>query len=483
MNASMRVFAIAGCAVALSHGASAAVAVSVAPDRVESPLRVGLERIGTLVARGKPIKGDRQWSISSTCLDRDFADFNQYKHLLPALGIYDVRLQAGWAKCERTKGVFDFAWLDEQVDFCLANGLNPMLETSYGNPIYKGGGGWDLSGGIPTGEEGLAAWDRWVDALARHYKDRVTTWMMWNEPSNSAENTPEVIAAFDARTARIIKRYIPDASIGAFQFAGSDPKEFIECFKALGREVGLFDRYVYHGYEYNPDTSYSYVDTIKAIVREYAPHAIAWQGENGCPSEMTRTFALCRRPWSEYSQAKWDLRRMLGDLGHDVPSAVFTFCDFYHVAPSSTAHRVEINRKGLLRANEDHEVIAIKRAFYSVQNCVTVFDPQARRIKEPTVSVTDDTVTVYEYEKNGSPIFAFWIGTEVPGDSFEIRPLTFYRKGPALKDPVWVDLMTGRVYAFPAAKQVSHSRGTAFIDVPVYDSPCLVTERSVLNVK
>ncbi len=457
-------------------------ACSTDPDRVESPLSVPMKRLGTLVARAKPIKGDRQWSISSTCLDRNFADFDQYKHLLAPLGIYDVRFQAGWAKCERVKGKFDFAWLDEQVDYCLANGLNPVLETSYGNPIYKGGGGWDLSGGIPSGEEGLAAWDRWIDALARHFKGRVTAWMMWNEPSNNAKNTSEIISAFDARTARIIKKHIPDASIGAFSFGGSRPKEFIECFEALGKDAELFDRYIYHGYSPNPDKSYEYVKVIKEIVAKYAPHAIAWQGENGAPSEMAQTFALSKTVWSEYSQAKWDLRRMLGDLGHDVPSAVFTFCDFYHVAPNSTAHRVEINRKGLLRANEDHEVIAIKRAFYSVQNCVTVFDPEARRVKDPSISTTDSSVALYEYDRKGLPIFVFWIGSEVPGDSFQTRPLSFYRKGSALRDPVWVDLMTGRVYEFPAKNQIVHSRGTAFIDVPVYDSPCLLTERAVLDI-
>ena len=462
--------------------AASAVDVSTDANRVESPLQVPLRRIGTLVARAKPIRGDRQWSISSTCLDRDFADFDQYKHLLQKLGIWDVRFQAGWAKCEKEKGKFDFAWLDEQVDFCLANGLNPMLETSYGNPIYEGGGGWDLSGGIPQGDEGLAAWDRWIDELAEHFKGRVSAWMMWNEPSNNRKNTPEIIASFNARTARIIKRHIPEASIGAFAFGGARHQEFVDCFEHLGADVRLFDRYIYHGYEKNPDTSYQYVTNIQAIIRRYAPHAIAWQGENGCPSEMSSTFALNKTVWSEYSQAKWDLRRMLGDLGHDVPSSVFTFCDFYHNAAKSTAHRVEMNRKGLVRANEAHEVVAIKRAYYSVQNCVTVFDPSAKRVAEPTMSVTDTNIALYEYEKSGFPIWVFWDKSNVPGDSFQTRPLTFYSTRAPLEDPVWIDLMTGRVFEFPKGSRLVHSQGVMYADVPVYDSPCILTERSAVEV-
>ena len=79
------------------------------------------------------------------------------------------------------------------------------METDYGNPIYKGGGGRDLAAGFPYGDEGLSAWDRWVDALSKHFKGRVRDWAMWNEPDigNPADtdavgghHTPEKIAAF-----------------------------------------------------------------------------------------------------------------------------------------------------------------------------------------------------------------------------------------------------------------------------------------------
>ena len=117
-----------------------------------------LERIGTLVPRTAPDPADDQWMIGCEVLDRDFAKFSAYKDYLPKLGIRSIRLQCGWAKCEKDKGKYDFAWLDEPVDFALAHGLNPVLETDYGNPLYKGGGGRDLAAGFPYGEEGLAAW-------------------------------------------------------------------------------------------------------------------------------------------------------------------------------------------------------------------------------------------------------------------------------------------------------------------------------------
>ena len=68
---------------------------------------------------------------------------------------------------------------------------------------------------------------------------------------------------------------------------------------------------------------------------------------------------------------------------------------------------------------------------------------------------------------------------ERPGDSFETRPAVFNYAGAPLEDPVWVDLLTGRVYAFPKQDMLVHSCGVTFVNVPVYDSPCLLTERRV----
>lgn len=84
------------------------------------------------------------WTIGCEVLDRELAVFREYKDYLPQLGIKRIRLQGGWARCEQEKGVYDFSWIDEPVDFCRTNNMEVLLETSYGNPIYEGAGGWDL---------------------------------------------------------------------------------------------------------------------------------------------------------------------------------------------------------------------------------------------------------------------------------------------------------------------------------------------------
>ena len=475
----------AACAAAIS--AQGAVELSTSADRVESPLRVNMKRVGTLAPRGVKDIRSSNWTLGCETLDRDFANFDEYKRFLAPLGIKKIRLQAGWAKCEKEKGKYDFSWLDHQVDYALAQGIAPMLETGYGNPVYEGGGGWDLGGGFPTSEEALAAWDAWVDALSKHFATRVRDWAMWNEPDiGTPKKTPAAIAAFNVRTAKIVRRNVPDARVAGLSLAHNRAEFLEECLKEMGEDVKLFDSIIYHGYAAAPESSYAGVEAQKAVLAKYNPAAKLRQGENGCPSEMARRFALSNIPWSEYSQAKWDMRRMLGDLGHDVESSVFTICDFNHTGR-------EINLKGLLRANEEKEVIAVKRAYYAVQNVVSVFDDTLTRVKNPSFTTKDATVCHYEYKKpDGARVFVFWSCAKNgmksfdyvrPGDSFATRPHVFKWTGAPLKEPVWVDLFTGAVYEFPKRDVCVSENSTRYINVPVYDSPCLLAERAALKIQ
>jgi Beta-galactosidase len=466
--------------VAAWHAALAGPKLDTSPDRANTDLNPGLKRIGTIQPRSANEINGSNWTLGCETLDRDFADYQEYKEYLVPLGIKTIRLQGGWAKTEKVKGTYDFAWLDTILDDARGRGLNILLETGYGNAIYPGGGGTDLSGGFPTSEEGLAAWDRWVEAMAAHFKGKVRDWAMWNEPDNNKQHHPENIAAFNIRTAEIIRRVIPDARIAGLSLASSSPRLLESCLKALAEKgkVDLFHWFIYHGYEYNPDRSYQNVEELKAMLAAYSSKAKMRQGENGCPSETTTKFALPNHPWTEFSQAKWDVRRMLGDLGHDVESAVFTICDFNHKGR-------EINRKGLLRATPDRKVEKIKLAYYAVQNCVAVFDDAMERVKEPVVGVMHDKTTAsfaYRNKKTGGNLVALWDNSGTPDDAFVTRPAQVTVKGLTIREPVWVDLVSGRVYEIPADRIVSAGGFTIFKDIPIYDAPVLIAEKSAFKL-
>jgi hypothetical protein len=73
-----------------------------------------LKQIGWLAVRHAKEIESSPWSVGCETLDRDQARFSVYKDCVGELGVKHARLQSGWAKCEKQKGVYDFAWLDEE---------------------------------------------------------------------------------------------------------------------------------------------------------------------------------------------------------------------------------------------------------------------------------------------------------------------------------------------------------------------------------
>ena len=181
-------------------GAAFAFAVASLNAAVSVPTEttgIQLPKLGTIKPRAASEIASSPWSIGGETLDRDYADYSKYKSYLGPLGAKGLRLQAGWAKCEKVKGVYDFAWLDVVIDVAISQGVRPWLELSYGNTLYEGGGDTGLGGGFPSSVEGLAAWDRWARALVERYKERVLEWEIWNEPDLNNKGTATVEAYVD----------------------------------------------------------------------------------------------------------------------------------------------------------------------------------------------------------------------------------------------------------------------------------------------
>ena len=102
------------------------------------------------------------------------------------------------------------------------------------------------------------------------------------------------------------------------------------------------------------------------------------QGETGAPSKYQENFALSKIPWSENTQAKWDLRRMLAHHGKDVPFNLFTLCELKYAQPKMTG----FNRKGLLRCNDDKTVAGPKLAYFAAQRVFSIFDDTLERFRD-----------------------------------------------------------------------------------------------------
>jgi hypothetical protein len=462
-----------------------------------------LSLIGKIQPRNAKDIQSSNWIIGCETLDRDYANYDSYKDYLAPLGIKRIRIQTGWAKTEKEKGVYDWEWLDYIINDATKRSLQPWMQLSYGNTIYEGGGGINLAGGIPMSEEALKAWDNWVAASVKRYKDKAIEWEIWNEPNfgDNTMNTPEITAHLNIRTAEIIKSIQPDAKISGLAMGHIDLEFAEEFFKIIAdqNKMYLFDNMVYHDYVYNPDSNYDKVEKLKDILHKYAPNMPLRQGENGAPSLGGKgRGAIGDHDWAEVSQAKWDTRRMLGDLGHDIESSVFTIIDIVYTGGPIT----KINVKGLIASDSTKKALRPKIAYFAVQHVASIFDNSLERITnlkeshnknyipENTDDVaitksTDRRFAIYGYRHRSSKlqVFTIWESEGIPTNTLGKENFDFTIAHGNFKDPVYVDIITGDIYEIPKNKWSKNNKVYTFKDIPIYDGPILLADKSIIKIK
>ena len=419
-------------------------------------------------------------AVGCETLDRDYADYHAYKEYLAPLGMRYIRLQAGWAKTEQKPGVYDFAW----------------LELSYGNPIYPGGGTKFLMGGWPTSKVAVEAWCNWVRASAERYKGKVHQWEVWNEPDITIRRNnydPQEIVDLAILTSRIIKEVDPTAKIAVYGIASGREVATADILigslaaklKSTGEEH-LVDWVSYHGYQYEPELSYFIDgDSLRKVLRRHNFDIDIWQGESGAPSVGYMGGALGEYDWSEQTQSKWDIRKMMNDHGNGVRTSIFSISDMNYSANDEVKMK---NYKGLLSTDENSKVIRPKMAYYAVQNFVAVFDNLDLPCDIQGIKVDVSAVTtphrklVYLFSDRESELqsIVLWRGGATPIDGAWSDVVSVEVANFNCKKPLCVDLLTGVVYKIPYRKE-----GDNFIfdAVPYYDSPVVVCDRSLVEVE
>ena len=382
-------------------------------------LNPGLREIGRLAVRdAKDIKSSK-WSVGCECLDRDYGDWNAYKHLLGPLGAKHGRLISGWAKTEQEKGVYDFSWFDPQVREMAAMGVKPWICLAYGNPVY----GSDFRLGmrvrqITDNPEAFEAWLRYCTACVERYKDVVDEWEIWNEPWHQG---PEYAEMF-YRTAKAIRAVQPEAKCysGAMAFpkdkSSADKLVDYKClFEKLKGEnaLDLLSAVTYHAYLSNPDKSYAIrANPLKDLVKRYSPSIGVIQGEAGCPAQLEFSHALYGIEWTEYSQAKWNLRRSIGDAVRSIPSSVFSMID--------NQYTFMLQSFGLVRSDTLNEVVYRRPSFYAMQHVHSLFDDDTLPQKCLVVKIAGREVSCNLFSRFDKSIRAYWFCDRMPDSGLEL---------------------------------------------------------------
>ena len=93
-------------------------------------------KIGEIVAKSSHEIKFSRLGIGFEKLDRDVFDPEKAYPHLEKIGVKWARLQSGWLRTEKEKGVYDFSWLDPIVDKIISLEIEPWLCLCYGNPLY-----------------------------------------------------------------------------------------------------------------------------------------------------------------------------------------------------------------------------------------------------------------------------------------------------------------------------------------------------------
>jgi hypothetical protein len=430
-------------------------------------------------------------SVGFETLDRKMFDPQRTYDHLAQLGVKWARAQTGWARTERTKGQYDFAWLDSVVDALRRIGVQPWFNLGYGNRLYTPEAPDDSAvGWVPLNSaEAKQAWVNYSRRIADHFRDRVQHWEIWNEPNIRGFWKPKEPRAADylelvKMTVPEIRCRVPDAVIIGGALAGMPRKYLAECMDlGLGDHV---DKISYHPYRPVPEENYEpEVLAWRKLVARHKPGIKLWQGENGCPSQKGSAGALRQYEWNETRQAKWLLRRILTDLRLGIElTSYFHLVDLvnYNWGSGPTG---QTNFKGLLRGTD----YTPKPSYFAYQCLCALFDSETQRadltIRFETAGegqpVDPDKIHRAGFRRGRHALCAYWWPARLQEDFATRQIRASIGGGPdvGFQTPVLVDPLTAKVYTINTRKDAD---GLLPIDrLPLSDYPLIVADQAVIG--
>jgi len=167
---------------------------------------------------------------------------------------------------------------------------------------------------------------------------------------------------------------------------------------------------------------------------------------------------------------------------------LFSLSDMHYTTASAQGGPdglLRMNYKGLLATNPDQTVAYAKPSYFAAQTVFALFDDTLRRVPDypfTTTALRDVALSGYARAGDGAQVVALWFHDSPPADANGVSLATFTLKAGKFTDPVLVDVRTGTVYAIPRDRWTQAAAGAVFRDLPVYDSPVLVAEKSVLQI-
>ena len=433
-----------------------------------------LPLIGHLQNSNSDLSRPSWWSVGCETMDRDYAHFEKFKQYVPQTGVGYARLQSGWAKTEQKKGKYEFDWLDAHVDGLIELGVHPWMCLCYGNPVYSDHGA-DLDANLFPDGPIMDAWIKYVKAVAKRYKGKVTMYEVWNEPDHrKALDSYDLYANLFVRTAKAIREIDPEVKICALASTSPSREYIMQAVRGIAERGGTeyMDYISYHAYWPVPEATIYYINKLKRELSAVAPNTRLLQGETGCPAILEYGHALNGFEWDEYR----DLRSMFVHWGMGNPYSVFTMTDLNY--------GWMIQSFGLIRCNLRGEPVYLRPKFHAVQNVTSLITGDIR----PTDAVSVESSCGREIhcvglEKDGKVIgCALWFGDRIPDSSLEREEISLKINGLDLvkRNLVYVDMLSGNVHSLRNAFRgygIAEKGAFSIPSLPLWDCPVVIMDR------
>lgn len=459
-----------------------------------------LKKIGKVTPKSSKEINYSKIGLGFEKLDRDVFDPEKAYDKVAECGVKWARIQSGWQRTEKQKGVYDFAWIDAIVDNFLSRSIQPWICLCYGNPLYTEMAKQVFGAvGCPPifSDEEKQAWTNYVKAVVERYKNKVTYFEIWNEPDGDwcwkhGANAKE-LGEFTIATAKAVKEANPEAkTIGGVLCRTNIA--FLNS--ALSTGMGQYLDFIsFHEYTHDERRVFEKVDTFRAIAKAYNPNIELIQGESGSQSKSNGHGALRTGAWTEEIQAKQLARHTIADLMTEVH-----FTSYFSCMDMIEALRGDVNNKasyldygyfGVLGASFDENGRSSgeyykKPSYYTLQNICSIFAEEFKLCTIPAIVKSQYSGRKFDYqperyelttggfEREHGKAFVYWYPSNIMTTSYESSiTIEFFTQYNKLQ---LIDVIDGTIYEIPQSMIEDLGDGVYRIsELPVKDTPLMLT--------
>lgn len=454
-----------------------------------------LKEAGAVIPKDSFHTSGSRFGIGLEKLDRNLYDPSDVYDRLFRTGVRMVRIQSGWARTEKQRGIYDFGWLDDIVDNLVRRGMEPWICLCYGNPVYTPEA-LDEFGCVNyppvKTEEERSAWISYCLRVVGRYLGKVDKFEIWNEPEWLWKygSSPEQYGSFAMMTAKAIKERYQKTYIIAGALTNLDAEWADKMLSG-----GLYryaDAVSYHRYSTKVETLLDEIPVFRKTLEKYGIKDLI-NGESGCQSAPHGAGALAKGRFSTDIQTKILLRRSLIDLICGVRFAsVFTSVDVREALIDVIGEAYFGIMENIYDA--DGKVTykyREKQSYFALSGFISVFDGDIS-LSESDITFTpsysehlfcdDDDgkgLIIQAFKKGGAGALCYYRPTYVMTASYS-STVSFELKGFSGR-PALVDLYDGKIYEFDNVTFEESDGIMRFSHIPVTDYPLVITFGSFIS--